>query len=82
MLREVSQTGNIKLREVATRLITVTTGQPPTHRAAAAGTADRVATASDACPIAVYGEFRRLGGQRPRLPSRPAVWSPRVIACP
>jgi GAF domain-containing protein len=29
VLREVSQTGNIKLREVATRLITVTTGQPP-----------------------------------------------------
>ena len=29
VLREVSQTGNIKLREVAARLITVTTGQPP-----------------------------------------------------
>jgi hypothetical protein len=29
VLREVSQTGNIKLREVATRLITATTGQPP-----------------------------------------------------
>ena len=29
VLREVSQTGNIKLREVATRLVTVTTGQPP-----------------------------------------------------
>jgi hypothetical protein len=29
VLREVSQTGNTKLREVAARLITVTTGQPP-----------------------------------------------------
>jgi len=29
VLREISQTGNIKLREVATRLITVTTGQMP-----------------------------------------------------
>ena len=29
VLREVSQTGNLKLREVAARLITVTTGQPP-----------------------------------------------------
>ena len=29
VLREVSQTGNVKLREVATRLITVTTGMPP-----------------------------------------------------
>lgn len=29
VLREVSQTGNIKLREVAAHLITVTTGQPP-----------------------------------------------------
>ena len=29
VLREISQTGNVKLREVATRLITVTTGQPP-----------------------------------------------------
>jgi AmiR/NasT family two-component response regulator len=29
VLREISQTGNVKLREVATRLISVTTGQPP-----------------------------------------------------
>jgi AmiR/NasT family two-component response regulator len=29
VLREVSQTGNIKLREVAARLIAVTTGRPP-----------------------------------------------------
>ena len=29
VLRELSQTGNVKLREVAARLITVTTGQPP-----------------------------------------------------
>ena len=29
VLREVSQTGNLKLREVAARLITVTSGGPP-----------------------------------------------------
>lgn len=29
VLREVSQTGNIKLRDVAVRLVTVTTGRPP-----------------------------------------------------
>lgn len=36
VLREVSQTSNIKLREVAARLISVTSGQAPARRAAAA----------------------------------------------
>jgi hypothetical protein len=60
VLREISQTGNIKLREFAIRLITVTTGQPPRAEPPATGTTDRLTTTpvdDDACPVAVYGGF-------------------------